>query len=166
MFVYALIVDGDDQVARTNAGLVGRRTAERRDYHCFDGARLRADLHADAVVSAVLLFPHAGKLFRIERIGVRIEGPQHARNCALINALIRRHLVGIVLFNQIVHLGERFEACIYVLVRSCRWSRVNRAAGAGTQKPAAQGAAYNKNAEQQKEHAAGTAIEPPRSSPV
>ena len=109
-----LVVYRNQNVARANSRLIRRRTRERG----LDGGLavgLRAHLHADAVVVALLLFAHQLVFARIEEVGVRVERAQHARNRALVDGLIGADFVGKVGFHQGKHFAEIPHVIVEIL---------------------------------------------------
>src|SRR5271167_2973678 len=113
-------VDGGDNVARADAGAIGRSADEGSDDDNFIVAR--TDRHPHAVILAALLFAQLGIGFRIEEIRVGIELVQHARDGAVINRLVGIHRVGIVLLDRVVNLGELLEAIADIGVGAGRGS--------------------------------------------
>ena len=99
-----LAIDGNDDVARMNAGAERRRSEERRDHNDFIVAR--PDGHTHAVILAVLFLAHQRVLFWIKEAGVRVEDMQHARNCAVVNGFVGVHRLGVVLLDDAVDLGK------------------------------------------------------------
>ena len=97
-----------------NAGAVRGRAHERSDYDDFIIAR--ANCHAHAVILAALLFAEQGIRLGIKKIRVRIKRVQHARDGSVVNGLIRVHGLGIVLFDNLVHLSELLQAVTNVRV--------------------------------------------------
>ena len=110
--VNTLVIHFQKHVAWADTGFIGWGTTERSDHDGLARALLRANLHADAVVFAVLLFAQSGEVLGIKEIRVGIEGAQHAWDRALVDALVGRHLVRKILLNQVVDLGERVQAVI------------------------------------------------------
>ena len=111
-------VDGNDHVARMNAGLVGRRPGEGIDHDDFVVAR--ADGHAHAVVLAALVFAHQRIRLGIEEIRVRIERVQHARDRPVVDSFVRIHRLGVIVFDERVHIGELLQAVLDVRVAGHR----------------------------------------------
>ena len=114
-----LAVDGEDDVAGPDAGLIGRACLRRGRGRRLGLAvliGLRLDAHADAVVAAMLVFAHLGEGLGIVEIGVRIEGVEHARDGAVVDGLVG--LVG-------GRAARRSSARRWSrrLVKSCRESR-------------------------------------------
>ncbi len=109
-----LVVHLQNHVAGAKPGLIGRRSAERRDH---DGlAVARGHLHPDAVVVSALIVAERLKILGIEEIGVRIKRPQHARNRALVDALVGGDLVGEIVLHQLVHFGELLDVGLEVFL--------------------------------------------------
>ena len=78
------------------------------------------DRHADAVVVALLVFPQKLEIAGIEEVRVRIERPQHAGDGAFVDRLVRRNLIGKIVFHQVVQLRERFDTALDVVFRGRR----------------------------------------------
>ncbi len=76
------------------------------NHHRLAGARLRTEEHTDPVVLAMLLFPQAGVLFRIEKVRMGIERAQHARDRALIDSLVSREFVRVIIADDVIDLRE------------------------------------------------------------
>ena len=121
--VRGFAVDRGDDVARTNARPVRRRSRERRDHD--DLIVTRAHRHAYAVIFPALLFAQLRIRFRIEKIRVRIELVQHARNRPVIDRLVRIHRIGVVLLDRLVNLSELFEAVSHIRVGARRGRRAD-----------------------------------------
>ena len=68
--------------------------------------------HADAVVVAALFVAQRLEIVGIEEVGVRIERPQHPRDRAFIDGLVRLQLIGEILLDDVVDFGECLEALI------------------------------------------------------
>jgi len=112
-----------NDVARADAGAIGRGADERSDDDDFVIAR--SDRHAHAVVLAALFFAEGGVGLGIEKIGVRIELVQHARDGAVINRLVGIHRVGIVLLNRFIDIGELLQAVPNVGIAAGRGRRAD-----------------------------------------
>ena len=112
--VGGLAIDGDDDVARTDAGAVGGGSDERRDDD--DLVVARTDGHTHAVIFAALIFAQQGIGLGIKEIGVRIEHVQHARDGAVVDGLVRIYRLGVVLFHHVVNSGELVQAVADVRV--------------------------------------------------
>ena len=108
--VSRLAVHGDNHIAWPNPCLE-RRGALKWAYH-HNLVTLRLNQHADAIVFAVLVFPHLGVGFGVVKAGMWIEDSQHPGNGPVVNGLARfisRQWLGIVLFDQVVDVGERTQ---------------------------------------------------------
>ncbi|MCW0462846.1 hypothetical protein NB717_003914 [Xanthomonas sacchari] len=82
-----LAVDGDDDVARAQAGARGRRVVDRRD-HLERVVRQLQQLHADAVVGAAGLLVEGFGVFLAEIRAVRIQVQQQAADGGLHQLLV------------------------------------------------------------------------------
>ncbi len=103
-----LVVHFQDHIAWTKARFVGRRSAKGRDHNGLSVPR--ADRHSNAEVVPLLIVTQGLKIFRIEKIGVRIQRAQHPGNGSLIDALVGSDLFGEVVFHQGVDAGEQLTA--------------------------------------------------------
>src|SRR5271166_2158869 len=121
--VGGLAVDGGDDVAGADAGAIGGSADEGSDD--YDLIIARADRHSDAVVLAALFFAQRGIRLRIEKVRVRIELVQHARNGAVINCLVGVHRVGIVLLDGFIDFGELFQAVADIGIGAGRGGRTD-----------------------------------------
>jgi len=111
----ALAVDREDEVSGTDSGLEGGRALERGKHHDVQDAgfvRQGLDGHADAVVLAVLLLAHLGEGFGVVKVGVGVEGVQHAGDGTVVDGavdLVGVQRLGVVLLDQAVDAGELVE---------------------------------------------------------
>ena len=65
----------------------------------------------------LLVFAKELEVFWIEEAGVRIEGPRHPRDRALIDRFVGSNLVGEVLFNDAEHFRKGSKALFYIIFR-------------------------------------------------
>src|SRR5438067_1395485 len=107
------------EVADLLKGPKGRRARVWRQH---DGMIFpRSYDHSDAVVFPALVFAEERKLFGVKKAGVRIEHPEHARNCSLVDGLVHVHLVGVVVLDHVQNAGE-VAHCALIVVRRSRGS--------------------------------------------
>ena len=110
------VVHFDNHVAGANPRIVGRRARVWRQH---DGMIFpRSYDHSDAVVFPALVFAEERKLFGVKKAGVRIEHPEHARNCSLVDGLVHVHLVGVVVLDHVQNAGEVAHGALIVVRRS------------------------------------------------
>ena len=105
-------VDRKDQVSGADSGFVGGRSLERGEHDDVGHSsliQLGLDGHANAVVLAMLLLAHLGEGLGVVKVGVRVEGVQHAGDGAVVDGLVDFVLVQglcVVLLDQAVDVGE------------------------------------------------------------
>src|ERR1700722_20174623 len=139
--VGGLAIDRGDDVARTDAGAICGRSDEGRNHNNFIVAR--ADRHADAVIFAALIFTQQRISFWIEKVRVRIEHVQHARNSAVVDGLVRIHRLGVVLFDNVIDSGELTKAVTHIGVTTRGGRRINLLSEDNAQKSAGDQYEYN-----------------------
>ena len=100
-----LVVHRDDDVARAQPRLPGRRTGERRRHHGL--VSLRRHFHPHAGIAAFLVFADEGVFLGIEEVGVRVQGAHHTRQGAIVNGLVHVHFFRGVLFHHRQRPGEQ-----------------------------------------------------------
>ena len=114
--VCVLGVDEQDGIARADTGLGRRRSIKGvDDDHALHTilAHLRLDLHAHAVVAAMLVLAHLRVRLWIVEVRVRVQDVQHVRNRAVVNDLVDLfavELVRVVAFHHGVHVSELVQA--------------------------------------------------------
>ncbi len=110
--VCALALDEQNRIAGPYAGFVrGRAFKGIHDDHTLHAVfpYLRLDVHAHAVVTAVLIFAHLRVRLGIVEVRVRIQHVQHVGDRAVVDHLVNlvgRELVRIVRLHHRVHIGE------------------------------------------------------------
>lgn len=112
---YALGVDDLDDVAGADAGLDGRRAVKGGEDDDLGGSflvGLGLNLHADAVVLAVLVFAHLGEGLGVVEVGVGVEDVEHAGDGPVVDGLVGLlgvELICIILLDEGVDVGEGME---------------------------------------------------------
>ena len=118
-----LAVNLQDRVAGANTRFCSRRSHEGRKHHGLVLAR--RDGHADAVIFSFLLFAEQRVLLRIEKVRVRIEHVQHARNRAVVDGLVYIDRIGVIALDDRKHAREAFDGILQV-IRSAGGRRPHR----------------------------------------
>src|SRR5260370_12829387 len=97
-------VNLDDDVAGTNAGVVGGcpDVGSHGDGVVLAGG----DDHADAVVVAALIFAEESEVAGVKEIGVRVEHAEHAGNGALVHGFVDVDGLGVVGLHDVQNTGE------------------------------------------------------------
>ena len=108
------------------AGAERGRSFERIN-HRHVSFRRRTYKHAHAEVVAGLPLAQQRVRFRIEEVGVRIEGAKHGGNRAAVNQMVGIHFIGKVRFYSFVDLRKLLDACVHVGFRLSRKVGVDRA---------------------------------------
>src|SRR6202140_4015985 len=116
--VGGLAVNAGNDVSGTNTGTVGGGTNKWSNNDNLIIARPHR--HAHAVILAALFFAQGGVRLGIEKIGVRIELVQHARDGAVVDRLVSVYRVGIILLDLFIHLGKLLQAVADVGVTTRR----------------------------------------------
>src|SRR5579875_3779640 len=112
--VSGFAVNGDDDIARADAGAIGRSAGKGRNHNDFIISR--PDLHAHAVIFTALLLAQGGIGLRVEKVGVRVKYAQHAGDGAVIDGLVGIDLLGVVLLDDAIDVAERAQAVANVVV--------------------------------------------------
>ena len=85
MVVGGFAVDAENRVTGPNSGAVGRSIGERVVHDRL--APKQPDLHADAGIAALLLLAEALEVAGVEKLRMRIESLEHARDGAIENSV-------------------------------------------------------------------------------
>jgi len=104
---------GDD-VARTQAGFVGRRTWKRRAHQGL--AAPLQDGHAHPVILALALLAQHLEALWIDEVGVRIERSHHPGDGPVVDGFVGIDRVGVILLDHGVNLGQQAEVFFDVRV--------------------------------------------------
>ena len=107
-------IDGENLVARPDAGLIGRgpfKGIEDDDLGLAAAVAggLGLDGHADAVVLAVLVLTHLRVGLGVVEVGVGVKNVEHAGDGTVVDGLVGLvgvHRLGVVLLDEGVDVGE------------------------------------------------------------
>src|SRR6185437_14200465 len=103
-----LTIDETDHVAAAESGVKRGRTGDRAvDDHPV--VVVRPDFHTNAVVLAALAAHHFTVVVGVDKVGVRVQGVQHLRDGALVDGFVGGNGVGVILLDQSVNRGDRFD---------------------------------------------------------
>ena len=111
--VSGFVVDFDDDVARTEAGVIGWSA----DVRCHDNGVIlaRRDDHADAIIAAALVFTEERELARVKEIGVRVEHAEHAGDGTLVDLFINVDRIGVVGLHYVQNASELLDGGLVIV---------------------------------------------------